>query len=72
MKRLLVILSVMGIIACSGNKNVDVAGITPSPFVGCWECVGENDSIQNLSVCIGERGDSLFVAFFGRGRHLFI
>ena len=24
MKRLLVILSVMGIIACSGNKNVDV------------------------------------------------
>ena len=54
----------MGIIACSGNKNVDVAGITPSPFVGCWECVGENDSIQNLSVCIGERGDSLFVAFF--------
>ena len=64
MKRLLVILNVLTIIACGGNKQVDVAGITPSPFVGCWECVGANDSIQNLSVCIGERGDSLLVAFF--------
>lgn len=64
MKRLLVILSVLSIIACGGNKKVDVAGISPSPFVGCWECVGANDSIQNLSVCIGERGDSLLVAFF--------
>ena len=64
MKRLLLILGVLSIIACGGNKQVDVAGITPSPFVGCWECVGANDSIQNLSVCIGERGDSLLVAFF--------
>lgn len=64
MKRLLVILSVLGIIACGGNKQVDVAGISPSPFVGCWECAGANDSIQNLSVRIGERGDSLLVAFF--------
>ena len=64
MKRLLVILSVLSIIACGGNKKVDVAGISPSPFVGCWECVGANDSIQNLSVRIGERGDSLLVAFF--------
>lgn len=64
MKRLLVVLSVLGIIACGGNKQVDVAGISPSSFVGCWECVGANDSIQNLSVRIGERGDSLLVAFF--------
>lgn len=64
MKRLLVVLSVLGIIACGGNKQVDVAGISPSPFVGCWECAGANDSIQNLSVRIGERGDSLLVAFF--------
>lgn len=64
MKRLLVILNVLTIIACGGNKQVDVAGISPSPFVGCWECVGANDTIQNLSVCIGERGDSLLVAFF--------
>ena len=64
MKRLLVVLSVLSIIACGGNKQVDVAGISPSPFVGCWECAGANDSIQNLSVRIGERGDSLLVAFF--------
>ena len=64
MKRLLVILSVFSIFACGGNKQVDVAGISPSPFVGCWECVEANDSIQNLSVRIGERGDSLLVAFF--------
>lgn len=64
MKRLFVILSVLSIIACGSNKQVDVAGISPSPFVGCWECVGANDSIQNLSVHIGERGDSLLVAFF--------
>ena len=64
MKRLLVILIVLSFLACGGNKQVDVAGITPSPFVGCWECAGANDSIQNLSVCIGERGDSLFVAFY--------
>ena len=64
MKRLLVILSVFSIFACGGNKQVDVAGISPSPFVGCWESVVANDSIQNLSVRIGERGDSLLVAFF--------
>lgn len=64
MKRLLVILSVLSIFACGGNKQVDVAGFSPSPFVGCWESVAANDSIQNLSVRIGERGDSLLVAFF--------
>ena len=64
MKRLLAVLSVLSIIACGGNKHVDVAGISLSPFVGCWECIGVNDSIQNLSVRIGERGDSLLVAFF--------
>lgn len=65
MKRLSLILGVLSIIACGGNKQVDVAGITPSPFVGCWECVGANDSIQNLSVCIGERGDLLLLAAGG-------
>ena len=64
MKRFLQLISLLSVIACSGNKQVDVTGISPSPFVGCWECVGANDSIQNLSVHIGERGDSLFVAFF--------
>lgn len=64
MKRFLVILSVLGIVACGDNKQVDVAGISPSPFVGCWESAGANDSIQNLSVRIGERGDSLLVAFY--------
>ena len=64
MKRLLVILGVLSIIACGNKKQVDVAGISPSPFVGCWECVGVNDSIQNLSLRIGERSDSLLMAFF--------
>lgn len=64
MKRILQIICVFAIVACGGKKQVDVAGITPSPFVGCWECAGANDSIQNLSVCIGERGDSLLVAFY--------
>ena len=64
MKRFLLIVCTLSIIACNGNKQVDVAGITPSPFVGCWECVRASDTIQNLSVRIGERGDSLLVAFF--------
>ena len=64
MKRLLVILIVLSFLACGGNKQVDVAGFSPSPFVGCWESVAANDSIQNLLVRIGERGDSLLVAFF--------
>ena len=64
MKRLLLLVCTLSIFACGGNKQVDVAGITPSPFVGCWESVAANDSIQNLSVRIGERGDSLLVAFF--------
>ena len=64
MNRFSLIIGFLSIIACGGNKQVDVAGISPSPFVGCWECAGVNDTIQNLSVRIGERGDSLLVAFF--------
>lgn len=64
MNRISLIIGFLSIIACGGNKQVDVAGISPSPFVGCWECVGANDTIQNLSVRIGERDDSLLVAFF--------
>lgn len=54
MNRFSLIIGFLSIIACGGNKQVDVAGISPSPFVGCWECVGANDTIQNLSVRIGE------------------
>lgn len=64
MKRLLFVICTLFFIACNGKKVVDVAGLTPLSFVGCWECVGRNDSIQNLSVCIGERNDSLLVAFY--------
>ena len=64
MKKFLLIVCTLSIFACNGRKDVDVAGITPSPFVGCWESVAANDSIQNLLVRIGERGDSLLVAFF--------
>lgn len=64
MIRFLQFFLVLGIFACNGKKDVDVAGFDPSPFVGSWECAGANDSIQNLSVHIGERGDSLLVAFY--------
>ena len=64
MKRFLQLISLLSVIACSGSRQVDVSGISPSPFVGYWECVGANDSIQNLSVHIGERNDSLLVAFY--------
>ena len=64
MKRLLLIICTLTIFACSGKNGVDVVGISPSPFVGCWESVGANDTIQNLSVLIGERNDSLLVAFY--------
>ena len=64
MKRLLLIICTLTIFACSGKNGVDVVGISPSPFVGCWESVGANDTIQNLSVRIGERNDSLLVAFY--------
>lgn len=64
MKRLWLIIFVLSVVACSGNNPVDVAGITPSPFVGFWENISANDTVQNISVRIGERGDSLFVAFY--------
>jgi hypothetical protein len=41
-----------------------VAGISPSPFVGYWESIENNDTIQNLSLRIGERNDSLLIAFY--------
>ena len=64
MKRFLLIVCTLSIFACSGKKNVDVTGIIPSPFVGYWKNVFANDTVQNISVRIGERGDSLFVAFY--------
>ena len=66
MKRLLQIILVLCIAACNGNKKdcVDVADILPSPFVGYWESIGKNDTIENLSLRIGERNDSLLIAFY--------
>lgn len=65
MRKITLLLFALSIFACSGNKReVDVAGISPSPFIGCWEDATENDSIKDLSVIIGERNDSLLVAFF--------
>ena len=64
MKRFLLIICALTVFACGGKKKVDVAGITPSPFVGYWENVSANDTVQNISVRIGERGDSLLVAFY--------
>ena len=64
MKRFLFFLFILSIFACNNNRQVDVAGIYPSPFIGLWENIGQNDSIQNLSLRIGERNDSLLLAFF--------
>ncbi len=66
MKRLLLIILVLCIIACNGDRKhyVDVQDISPSPFIGYWECIGDNDTIRNLSVRIGERNDSLLIAFY--------
>ena len=66
MKRFLYSILLLSIVACSGNKpqGVDVAGITPSPFVGYWVNVGVNDTVQNISLRIGERNDSLLVSFY--------
>ena len=64
MKRFLLIICALTVFACGGKKKVDVAGITPSSFVGYWENVSANDTVQNISVRIGERGDSLLVAFY--------
>ena len=66
MKRLLHFFLVLCITACNSNKMhyVDVASISPSPFVGYWESIENNDTIQNLSVRIGKRNDSLLIAFY--------
>lgn len=66
MKRFLHLLLVLCMVACSGNKQqgVDVVDISQSPFVGCWRNVAVNDTVQNLSVCIGERNDSLLISFY--------
>jgi hypothetical protein len=56
----------LSILACGGSKKqIDVAGISPSPFIGYWEIATENDSIKKLSLYIGERNDSLLVAMNG-------
>ncbi|MBR2300719.1 MAG: hypothetical protein IKA41_02050, partial [Bacteroidaceae bacterium] len=64
MKRLLFILPLLGIIACGGNKKVGAEGISPSSFVGYWVNTAPNDSVQVISLHIGERNDSLLVAIY--------
>lgn len=46
------------------ESKFDVAGKTPSPFVGKWRWVYEKDGVQYLYVDIGERSDSLLVTFY--------
>ena len=65
MKRFLFPLLTLSILACGDSKKqIDVAGISPSPFIGYWEIATDNDSIKKLSLYIGERNDSLLVAFY--------
>ena len=46
------------------ESKYDVAGKSPSPFVGKWRWVYDKPGVTNISVNIGERNDSLFVAFY--------
>lgn len=66
MKKFLYFIIALCLVACNGNKQqgFDVAGIVPSPFVGCWENIGVNDTVQNISMRIGERNDSLLISFY--------
>lgn len=66
MKRHLYLVIVLGVFACSGNKRqvFDIAGMESSPFIGCWENISANDTVQNISLRIGGQGDSLFLAFY--------
>ena len=64
MKRILVILGVLSILACGGNKQVDVAGLSPSPFVGEWAWE-KNTPWQDFSVSVVEKGDSLLLTAGG-------
>lgn len=66
MKRFLYLIVALGLVACNEKKQhrFDVAGISPSPFVGSWENVGVNDTVQDLSLRIGERNDSLLISFY--------
>lgn len=65
MKGVIQFFLILTMLACNRNKQqLDVAGITPSPFIGCWKDATNNDSIKDLIVKIGERNDSLLIAFF--------
>lgn len=71
MRKIALFLFALSIFACSENKReVNVAGITPSPFVGCWKDAIVNDSIKDLTVKISERNDSLLVAFYWERKNL--
>ena len=71
MKQFVLLIFALAILACNKNeKPIDVTGITPSPFIGYWEEASENDSIKNLSIRIGERNDSLLVAFYWESKRV--
>lgn len=64
MKKLFFCILLLGIVACDFNKQQGDVCITPSSFVGYWVNAGVNDTVQNISLRIGERNDSLLMAFY--------
>ena len=64
MKRILLTICVLGIFACDSWKEVGVAGITPSPFIGTWKWEA-NDSWHKFTIYIATKGDSLLFAAGG-------
>lgn len=73
MRKILYFAFVLCLVACNGGKPKDTgaasmqgqsASATPLSFVGHWENAGVNDTVQNLSLRIGERNDSLFISFY--------
>lgn len=46
------------------DSKYDISGKSPSPFVGIWRWVYNKPGVTSISVDIGERNDSLFIAFY--------
>ena len=76
MKHLVTIFAAFLLIAgCATKKNkdysylydkeskYDVAGKSPSPFVGTWQWVYYKPGVNYFNIDIGERNDSLFITF---------
>jgi len=48
------------------DSKYDISGKSPSPFVGIWRWVYNKPGVTSISVDIGERNDSLFIAVYAK------